>query len=103
MKNLITILAAFAILGINANCFSQNYKTIQPDSERYFRTDSSGYIRAIKIDSVAISGNDTFNFNFNAPVDTSVMHQCIDPYGTSWIGSQTIIQPDGMNIYYTEI
>lgn len=86
------------------NIFSataQNYQTVNSGAPRFF-IDTTGYIRAINMDSVQFSGTDSLLFPFKTARDTMSIQfsvGCIDGYGPSWIGHTVIIRSDGINIF----
>jgi len=91
-------------LAIILNIFSlmaQNYQTVNSGAPRFF-IDTTGYIRAIKMDSAGVSGSDSLLYPFKTARDTlsiSFSIGCIDGYGPSWIGHTVIIRTNGTNIF----
>lgn len=93
---------------------SQNYQAINPDriylfEEEHTTPSWSDYhqLRAISIDTVIFSSQDTILYNFNTiGYKDSIYHfgACFTPDGTSWLGTRVIKKPDGdmwfFNSYY---
>ncbi|MBX2904532.1 MAG: T9SS type A sorting domain-containing protein [Taibaiella sp.] len=72
--------------------YAQNYKCFQPGAIHYF-SNSEGYLRGIRIDSVRTIGSDTVYYPFH----TVRGYYCeeLDCDGGSWLGKKVIEQPNG--------
>lgn len=85
--------------------YSQNYECIKPSQIQYF-TNSAGYIRAIRIDSVKTLGSDTILYPFKTyrgrylGINNKPPHPQLDSNGGCWIGGRVVKKPGG--IYYFE-
>ncbi len=111
MKKIYLILVVFPFLS-----FSQNYQTIQPDVDVYFKPSSaikitlnlfaseSIALRSLHMLPVDTSINGNFYSNFNEIHDEeySTLHwfeSCLSPDMQSWIGGNVLIRDDGVNVF----
>ncbi|MFK7950633.1 MAG: T9SS type A sorting domain-containing protein [Saprospiraceae bacterium] len=98
---------------ISVPVFSQNYRTVLTDSEVYYDFQSvyawDETYRMIKPDSITVVSNDTivhhqFNFQFRqeATYDSIIQNYnyCYISADTGFLGYKTILQADGMDIYF---
>jgi len=76
---------------------AQNYQTVRSDRISLFKASNSEEMRAIRIDSIIMNGNDSVLHLFNTI--RAVDYMCYDPFGYSWIGKSVTIKPDGRNIF----
>ena len=81
-------------------CFliAQNYKAIRTDARFYFQDESGSSIIPIRIDSIEYQGNDTIYYNMYQIREATP--SCFNPYGSSWLGSKVVEQPDGSVSFY---
>lgn len=95
-------LVLVAFLCIYFLSFSQNYRIIKPGQEFYYVESSSWNMRGMRVDSFSVSGMDTIFYHFYSIRDTSINFGPCDiiPNGASWLGSKTIVKPDGENIFF---
>lgn len=97
----------FLFLSMAICCDAQNWQTITSNRSPMFMYENSGFMRAIRIDSVFLAGTDSVFFNYRS-VNDSVFD--VTPYSwsptcytdSSWIGSSVIIKTNGDNIFVTE-
>ena len=97
-KTLLITLTFFSSFVVSA----QNYQCLQNGVKHYF-TNSSGYLRGIRIDSVRTSGTDILYYPFHTPrgrysylPGTPVL---LDSTGGSWLGKKVIQQNDGTFLF----
>jgi hypothetical protein len=104
MKTLLLLLS----LLITFPVFSQNYRTVSVDKEVYYELNPTNY-RMIKPDSITVVSNDTivhhqFNFEFREQMvydsTTQNYNSCYISADTGFLGYKTILQADGMDIYF---
>jgi hypothetical protein len=81
---------------------AQNYQCLQPGSQRFF-LNGNGYIRAMRIDSVRMSGTDTVFYPYHT--ERGAYYSCgsglqqLDSTGGSWLGKKVIEQADGTFLF----
>jgi hypothetical protein len=103
MKTIIRLftISLWGILIISAAIApAQNYKAVKTDASYYFYDSSLNDMIAIKIDSIAMSGDDILYFNFPQirPNDDSFCHI---PDGASWLGDPVTEKPGGIFLFRT--
>jgi len=76
---------------------AQHYKCLQQGPIPFF-TNSEGYLRAMRIDSVRVSGTDTIYYPFRSARGTYVL-QPLNENGGSWLGKNVIERPDGTFLF----
>ena len=76
---------------------SQNYQAIKPDAEFYFLNQANKDIIALRIESLASSGSDTYYFGFRQLKQTD--YGCYTIHGASWIGDVVTAKSDGSYIF----
>lgn len=98
---MVRLIPLFLLLFYSLNCFSQNYRLVQPGVIRYF-TNADHYLRATRVDSVTTSGTDTVLHLFRSPKgkyeESKGATVKLYPTG-SWLGKTVTIQPDGTHIF----
>jgi hypothetical protein len=97
MKKLFTL----AFLLNNFFCNGQNYQCLQSGVKHYF-TNSNGYLRGIRIDSVQTSGSDVIYYPFHTPRGnyyTSGPTVMLDSNGGSWLGKKVVRHADGTFLF----
>jgi len=79
---------------------AQNYKAVKTDASYYFYDSSANHLIAVKIDSIAQSGDDILYFNFPQirPNDDAFCHI---PDGASWLGDPVTEKPGGIFLFRT--
>ena len=92
MRNLLSIV----LILIASAASAQNFSPITPGTIRYF-LNAEGYLRGMRIDSIAPSGSDMFYYPYrslrgNYTTQTQIM---LDSNGGSWLGKKIIKQADG--------
>lgn len=93
---------SFLVLLILANfitvtLYAQNYRVLQPGRTTQYM-DSGGYLLAMQVDSVTISGTDT---NYFLLKNLQQMDwECYHVQGPSWMGERVTIRPDGETSFY---
>jgi Secretion system C-terminal sorting domain len=92
MKRILLCLL-FWVTAITA--YTQNYNCFVPGTKQFF-TNSYGYLRGIRIDSVKTSGADTIYYPFKT--SRSLYPISGQPNG-SWVGSMVTKQPDGIFLF----
>ena len=97
-KTLLITLTFFSFLVASA----QNYQCLQSGVKHYF-TNSSGYLRGIRIDSVRTSGTDMLYYPFHTPrgrySTIGVGTIPLDSNGGSWLGKKVIQQNNGTFLF----
>lgn len=94
MKRAILFLLLIPVGGL-----AQDYQMVRSDFVRLFKDDNAGH-HGIKIDSVAVEGNDSLFFNY-WHVRTRLEDGCkLLPNAPSFIGRKIIIQPTGLNLLF---
>ncbi len=101
------LLSSVALLAlISTLSFSQNYKTVIPDTTTYF-IGNTGVIKAINIKTIYQDGVDTVYKNFHTAREDTVTcsgfnsySPPINKFGASWLGEKVVIKPDGTNIFF---
>jgi hypothetical protein len=91
------------LLFVTITCQGQNYNPLQYGVKRYF-TNSNGYLRGIRVDSVTTSGTDTVFHLFRTVRSAGYFYMSgipvrIDTAGGSWAGGNVIKQPDGTFLF----
>ncbi|PZF74581.1 T9SS type A sorting domain-containing protein [Taibaiella soli] len=76
------------------------YRCLIPGDTSFFINQTSHYLRAITIDSVASSGNDTLYYPFQT-LRGPYENQVLDSNGGSWLGKNVISQNDGTWLFDT--
>lgn len=98
MKKLLLVILLFVI----NNAFAQNWNCIKPGEKKYF-TNSSNYLRGIRIDSIAVSGTDTIYYPFR----TTRLYLYQNNLGNlpffngTWVGNSIIKHIDGTFVFNT--
>jgi len=95
MKHLLLTLFVFTI------CFSlraQNYQCLQSGVKRYF-TNSNGYLRGIRIDSVKILADSTIYYPYHTPRGIYLSNPHLDSAGGSWLGKNVVMRNDGTFLF----
>lgn len=82
---------------------AQNYQCLQAGVKHYF-TNSIGYLRGIRIDSVSTTSDTTFYYPFHTPrgvYGTSSLGSpdTLDGQGGSWLGKQVVQRGDGVFVF----
>lgn len=103
IMKLTIILSGILLFGLISKAWqapAQNYEAIKTDASYYFYHSGSNDLIAMKIDSVAVSGNDILYFNFPQirPTENSF---CYTPDGASWLGDPVIEKPGGIFLFKT--
>ncbi len=84
-----------------AHCsYAQNYQCLQPAVKRYF-TNTDGYLRGIRIDSLKTQGDSTIYYPYHTPRGyyTSTSPSILDSTGGSWLGKQVVQRADGTFLF----
>jgi hypothetical protein len=77
---------------------AQNYNCLQSGVKHYF-TNSNGYLRGIRIDSVRTSGTDVIYYPFKTK--RNFLSTAPDTTNGSWLGSRVIQQANGTFLFNT--
>lgn len=103
MKSIIlNVIAIFLI----SYCYGQNWNCFVPGQRQYF-TNSNGYLRGMRIDSVRTVGSDVVYYPLHTPrgmyrgISWSGPVQ-LDSTGGSWLGKNVIEQADGTFLFDNE-
>lgn len=83
----------------NLSLFSQNYHCINPNNISFF-IDSTGEIRAFKIDSAAFLNNDSIYFTFKQIRPFNYKKNCYRADGASWLGKQLVLKSNGDYLFF---
>jgi hypothetical protein len=75
---------------------AQNYQCVQPGSKQYF-TNSTHYLRGIRIDSTKTIGGVQYLYPFKSPRG-KYYEEPLQP-GGSWLGDVIMIAPDGTHLF----
>ncbi len=86
----------FLILGCTVR--AQNYQCLQNGVQHYF-TNGNGYLRCIKIDSSATSGDSTLFYPFRTPRLHTLISGYDDSLGGCWLGKKVAMMTDGRFIF----
>ena len=100
-KSILKAVVLFAFLTFSASAVSaQDYKALKTDASYYFYDSSANHLIAVKIDSIAQSGDDILYFNFPQirPNDDAFCHI---PDGASWLGDPVTEKPGGIFLFRT--
>jgi len=99
---------ALILLLSSANCFSQDWQTVTTNRVASFEFTGDTYysyqskkIRIIKVDSIAVAGNDSLFFNYKSKRDEP-NYYCYQLDDTGWIGTSVLIRNNGDNIFFTQ-
>jgi len=79
---------------------AQNYEAVKTDASYYFYDSSANHLIAVKIDSVAQSGDDILYFNF-PQIRPNEDAFCHIPNGASWLGDPVTQKPGGIFLFRT--
>ncbi|MCW3123512.1 MAG: C-terminal target protein [Flavipsychrobacter sp.] len=82
-------------------CNGQNYQCLQPGVKRYY-TNSIGYLRGMRVDSVVTSGSDIVYYPFHTDrgnYSFSFAGVPLDSNGGSWLGKRVLQQTDGTFLF----
>ena len=95
-KALLSFLVLFCCVVADA----QNFNCFSTGVVRYF-TNSNGYLRGMRIDSVRGSGSDTIYYPYHSPRGTYGCDNrgALDSNGGSWLGGKVIKEPDGTFLF----
>lgn len=102
MKHSFLVLFLFLFLSFTTS--AQNYQSVQLSAECYF-ADSTGYVKAIRIETSYFNGIDSVYRNFFTKRDTgffSILTCGVWVYGASWIGKEVILRNNGDNIFFNK-
>ena len=81
-------------------CNAQNYQCLQGGVKRYF-TNSNGYLRGMRIDSIRTSGTDIIYYPFHTARGNyiDIVTTPLDANGGSWLGKKVIQHNDGTFLF----
>ena len=102
MKHQLSLL--FILFCCTASIQAQNYQCLQSGVKHYF-TNSQGYLRGIRIDSVRMMGDTTVYYPFHTPrgrYNASGGEVTLDSTGGSWLGKKVLQFSDGTYIFDDE-
>lgn len=90
----------FALLLAAYLSSAQNWQCMQPGQQVYF-TNSAGYLRAMRIDSVRANGTAILFYPYHSPRGryTGNPAPVLDTNGGSWMGSRIVQQADGTTLF----
>ncbi len=91
-------LFAFFILLSSYVCSAQNYQCLQAGVKRYY-TNSNGYLRGMRIDSVKTVGSTKYYYPFHTARGDYQSGAELDSNGGSWLGKEVIVQADGTFLF----
>jgi len=96
MKTLPTLL--ISVLSFSA--YAQNYQCLQTGVKHYF-TNSTGYVRGIRIDSVKTLTDSTIYYPYHTPRGYYGRSgsAILDPNGGSWLGKNVVKRNDGTFLF----
>jgi hypothetical protein len=95
MKKILSIL----LILISYNSFAQNYDCLQPGVKHFF-TNSNGYLRGIRIDSVKTYADSTIYFPYHTPRGRFYFTTGVtDTSMGSWLGKRVMRQNDGTFLF----
>ncbi len=91
------------VLFFSQFCHAQNYQCLQAGVVRYF-TNSQGYLRGIRIDSVRTWGDTIVYYSFHTPrgaydPNPGITFPVLDTNGGSWVGNKVFQLNDGTFIF----
>lgn len=95
MKKLVPLLI---IILLSISSFSQNFRCINSNTTHYFE-DAESAIKAIRIDSVVIEGENQTYYIYPTFARTDEWN-CYTQYGPSWIGRKMTEVINGDNVFY---
>jgi len=87
--------------GILALSSAQNYQSVRSDRISLYKNVGSSAMRAIKIDSVEMSGSDSVLHLFTTI--RYVSYECYDAYSFPWLGKSVTIKPEGTNVFLNSL
>jgi hypothetical protein len=87
--------------GIFTLSSAQNYQSVRSDRVSFYKNDGIYAMRAIKIDSVEMIGNDSVLHLF--PTIRIISYDCYDAFGAPWFGKSVTIKPDGTNVFLNKL
>jgi hypothetical protein len=82
-------------------CHAQNYQCVQSGVKHYF-TNSNGYLRGIRIDSIASGPDSTIYYPYHTPrgyYSSLGSGSALDSNGGSWLGKNVVKRSDGTFIF----
>jgi hypothetical protein len=79
-------------------CYAQDWNCFVPGTKQYF-TNSNGYLRGMRIDSVRAVGGNMVYYPFHTARGKNSMYVTFDSTGSSWLGKNVIRQSDGSFIF----
>lgn len=96
----ITFFIAASLLAIGTK--AQNYSCLQAGVKHYF-TNSDGYLRGIRVDSMSVIGSDKFFYLYRTPRGNypawSGGSVVLDSTGGSWLGKTVLQKSDGTFLF----
>ena len=94
------LLCFFLFLVSSFRSIAQNYQCFSPNTIKYF-TNSDGYLRGMRIDSVRSIGSDTIYYPYHTPRGSYGCYYTgsLDSNGGSWLGGKVIKDSDGTFLF----
>ncbi|MCW3121515.1 MAG: hypothetical protein JWQ38_1007 [Flavipsychrobacter sp.] len=77
---------------------AQDYQCFVPGARQYF-TNSNGYLRGIRIDSVNSYADSVLYFPFHTPRGRYMANSRLDSAGGSWVGKRVVTLNDGTYLF----